>query len=79
LDDDVVTLLDRENRRANEPMKQTVNRILRTGLIHASKPGKPGRFIVQPLDLGITRDQWKAWEGKKIEEILEEAERPTER
>lgn len=76
IDDDVASLLEKENRRANEPMKQTVNRVLRSGLIQAANPPKPKRFVVKPLDTGLTAEQWKKWEGMKIEDILEEAERP---
>jgi len=32
IDDDVAALLEKDNRRAKEPMKQTVNRILRAVL-----------------------------------------------
>lgn len=79
IDDDVTTLLQRENRRAAEPMKQTVNRMLRAGLAQAAKPAKRKRFVVKPLDLGTTPEQWAAWSGKSIHEILEEAEGPDAR
>jgi len=76
LDPDVVALLEKENRRANEPMKQTVNRALRSGLILAIKPPAPKRFVVVPFDTGLTSEQWMQWEAKgmNIEDILEEAE-----
>jgi len=77
LDDDVAALLEKENRRAGEPMKQTVNRVLRSGLTMAANPPKPKRFIVKPLDLGTTAEQWARWSGMKLEDILEEAERPS--
>ncbi len=78
LDDDVAALLEKENRRANETMKQTVNRALRTGLLQAAKPAPRERFVVKPFDTGLTSEQWKKWEGKgmSIEDILEEAEGP---
>jgi hypothetical protein len=76
IDDDVAALLEKENRRAAEPMKQTVNRVLRSGLIYAANPPKPKRFVVKPLDLGTTPEQWAKWSGMKLEDILEEAERP---
>lgn len=79
IDDDVAALLAKENRRAGEPMKQTVNRVLRTGLIHAANPVKPKRFVVKPLNLGTTPEQWAAWSGMKLDEILEEAERSSPR
>lgn len=76
IDDDVAALLTKENRRANETMKQTVNRALRTGLLQASKPLPARRFVVEPLDLGTTPEQWAKWSNMKLEDILEEAERP---
>ena len=79
LDDDVAALLEKENLRTGEPMKQTVNRVLRSGLFQAAKPAKPKRFVVKPFDTGITAEQWKTWGETKIEEILEQAEMPLTR
>jgi hypothetical protein len=79
LDDDVAALLEKENRRAGEPFKQTVNRLLRAGLQQAARPPKQKRFVVKPLDLGTTREQWERWKDMKLEDILEEAERPASR
>lgn len=75
IEDDLAVQLERENRRTGEPWKQTVNRVLRCGIDHISRPAKPKRFVVKPLDLGTTPEQWAAWEGRKLEDILEEAER----
>jgi len=74
LDDDVAALLEKENHRANEPMKQTVNRVLRSGLTVAANPPKPKRFVVKPFDTGLTAEDWKKWGGMTIEDILDEAE-----
>ena len=60
-------------------MKQTVNRVLRAGLLHATKPVKPKRFVVKPFDTGLTSEQWKTWGETKIEEILQQAEMPLTR
>jgi hypothetical protein len=79
LDDDVAALLAKENRRADEPFKRTVNRLLRAGLQHAANPPRPKRFIVKPLDLGTTPEQWDRWKDMKLEDILDEAERPSTR
>jgi hypothetical protein len=79
IDEDVARLLEKENRRAAEPMKQTVNRVLRCGLAQVAKPVKPKRFVVKPFDLGITREQWAKWNGKSIWDILEDAEGPLAR
>ena len=74
LDDDVSTLLNKEIRRSGEPMKKAVNRLLRTGLAQAATVPKPKRFVVKPIDTGLTAAQWAEWNGMKIEEILEQAE-----
>jgi hypothetical protein len=76
IDDDVAAQLEKENRRAGEPMKQTVNRVLRSGLAVAAKPVKPKRFVVKPLDLGTTPEWWAQWNGKSPMEILDEIEGP---
>jgi hypothetical protein len=76
IDEDVAALLEKENRRAAEPMKQTINRALRNGLIAAAKPAAPKRVTIKPLNLGTTPEQWEKWSGMKLEDILEEAERP---
>lgn len=73
IDDDVAALLEKENRRAAEPMKQTVNRVLRSGLIQAANPPKPKRFVVKPFDTDITSEQWKTWGETKFEDILKQA------
>ncbi len=74
LDADVAALLAKENRRANEPMKQTINRALRQGLSIAATPPKPKRFVVKPFKTKITSEQWKAWGETRLEERLSEAE-----
>jgi hypothetical protein len=78
IDEDVAALLQSEIRRSGEPMKQAVNRLLRTGLQEAAKPAKPTRFVVKPIDTGLTAEQWRAWEAKgmSVDDILEEAEGP---
>lgn len=75
IDDDVAALLENENRTAHEPMKQTINRVLRAGLTSCSNPSKGKRVIVKPIDTGITRKQWQQWSGRKLEDVLEEADR----
>jgi hypothetical protein len=71
LDEDVAKLLEKENRRAGEPMKQTVNRVLRSGLAQAANPVKPKRFVVKPFDLG-TPAQWERWKNLSAQEILDD-------
>ena len=75
IDDDVATLLQKENSRAGEPLKKTVNRILRAGLQQVANPPKPTPFVIKPIDTGLTAERWQKWDGVKIEDILEEAER----
>ncbi len=79
IDDDVAALLEKENLRTGEPMKQTVNRVLRCGLLHAARPVKPKRFVVKPFDTGITSEQWKTWGETSLEEILQQTETPLAR
>jgi hypothetical protein len=79
IDDDVAALLEKENRRAGEPMKQTVNRVLRSGLVQAANPAKPKRFVVKPIEGLGTAEQWAQWSGKSIWEILDDIEGPLAR
>ena len=79
IDDDVAALLEKENRRANEPMKQTVNRVLRSGLTVAANPPKPKRFVVKPFDTGLTAAQWKSWGESKLEDVMYEYEHEKQR
>lgn len=72
LDDDVAALLEKENRRANEPMKQTVNRVLRSGLAHTARPQKPKRFKVKPYKLNLPPE----WTSGSIQELIDMVEGP---
>ena len=75
IDDDVASLLKRENRRSGEPFKQTVNRCLRLALVGSSQRVRPKLFKVIPIDLqlpdGINLDKTSA--------ILEALEGPLHR
>jgi hypothetical protein len=75
IDDDVASLLKKENRRAGEPFKQTVNRCLRIALTSPPQRVKPKPFKVTPIDLqlpeGINLDKTSA--------ILEALEGPLHR
>jgi hypothetical protein len=72
LDDDVAAKLRAEARRAGEPFKQTVNRVLRTGLNvrSAAVSAPPFKVKARPLGLrpGFSYDQ--VWE------LIEQAEGP---
>lgn len=72
LDGDVAALLEKENRRAGEPMKQTVNRLLRSGLAAASKPAPSKPFVVKPLPPMGTPEQWDRWKDMSAQKILDE-------
>ena len=75
IDDDVASLLKKENRRAGEPFKQTVNRCLRIALTSSGRRAQPKPFKVTPIDLelpeGINQDKASA--------ILEALEGPLHR
>jgi hypothetical protein len=75
IDDDVATLLRKENRRSGEPFKQTVNRCLRMALTASPQRAKPKPFKVTPIDLelpdGVNLDKTSA--------ILEALEGPMHR
>jgi len=75
IDDDVATLLKKENRRSGEPFKQTVNRCLRIALTAPPQRVRRKPFKVTPIDLqlpeGINLDKTSA--------ILEALEGPLHR
>ena len=75
IDDDVATLLKKENRRSGEPFKQTVNRCLRIALTSSPRRAQPKPFKVTPIDLqlpeGVNLDKTSA--------ILEALEGPLHR
>ena len=71
IDDDVAALLEKENRRAGEPMKQTVNRILLTGLMHATNPPKPKRFVVKPIQGMRLPSEWTSGSVQELIDMVE--------
>ena len=71
IDDDVAALLEKENRRAAEPMKQTVNRVLRSGLIIAANPPKPKRFVVKPIQGMKLPQQWTSGSVQELIDMVE--------
>jgi hypothetical protein len=52
-------------------MKQTVNRVLRAGLIHAGRPAKPKPFIVEPIQGLHMPPGWTSGCVQKLLDILE--------
>jgi hypothetical protein len=75
LDDDVATLLEKEMRRTGQPMKQTVNHLLRSGLQQAAAPIKPRPFRVKPRKIGLPAE----WTSGCVAELIEMLEGPAHR
>lgn len=74
IDDDVAALLKREMKRAGEPLKQTVNRCLRSALTFSpAKSAKP--FKVRSRSMGLP----PGMSYDNIGEILEQLEGPEHR
>lgn len=71
LDEDVAGLLKREMRRSGASLKETVNDLLRLGLMASGKrTRKP--FVVTPLPLGLPAGS----SYDNIEELIEALEGP---
>lgn len=71
IDDDVAALLDQENRRAVEPMKQTINRVLRRGLVQGAKPTRPKRFVVKPIEGFRLPAEWTSGSVQELIDMVE--------
>lgn len=70
LDDDVAKLLEKEQRRSGNSLKQVVNHFLRLGLTTKQPARKP--FKVTPINLGLPHYD-------KVEDLLEYLEGPEHR
>jgi hypothetical protein len=71
LDDDVAGLLKKEMRRSGASLKETVNELLRLGLMASHhRTRKP--FVVTPLPLGLP----PGLSYDNIEELIEALEGP---
>jgi hypothetical protein len=75
IDDDVATLLEKEMRRTGKPLKQTVNQLLRIGLVQAATPVKPRPFRVKPRKIGLPVE----WTSGSVAELIEKLEGPMHR
>lgn len=74
LDDDVASLLNKEARRSGESLKETVNRLLRLGLIAVKQPvRKP--FVVKSMNLRLP----PGMSFDNVEELLDQLEGPYRR
>ncbi|HEX7159591.1 MAG TPA: hypothetical protein VF214_11290 [Edaphobacter sp.] len=75
IDDDVAALLEKEMRRTGQPLKQTVNQLLRSGLQQAAAPVKPKPFKVRARKIGLPSE----WTSGSISELIEMLEGPLHR
>ena len=75
LDDDLAAQLSLESRRSGEPLKQTVNRLLRAGLTQQKTPAKLPRFKVRARKIGIPSD----WLSSSTQQLLDRLDGPTAR
>ncbi len=75
IDDDVAMLLEKEMRRTGQPLKQTVNQLLRSGLQQASTPAKPKPFRVKARNLGLPAE----WTSGCVQELIDMLEGPSHR
>jgi hypothetical protein len=67
IDDDVASLLEKEMRRTGQPLKQTVNDLLRSGLQRAAVPAKPRVFKVKAKRIGLPAE----WTSGSVSELIE--------
>jgi hypothetical protein len=72
IDEDVVALLEKEMRRTGQPLKQTVNDLLRSGLQQAAIPAKRKPFKVRARRIGLPKE----WTSGSVSELLEMLEGP---
>ena len=75
IDDDVAALLKKEVRRSGDPLKTTVNRVLRLGLMAAKQAQPLEPFVVTPFDLSLPA----GLNYDNIEELLDSLEGPGRR
>jgi hypothetical protein len=69
IDDDIAAILEQEMRRSGDSFKETVNRLLRLGLLASREPGKK-KFRVVPRALGLPRGT----NYDNVEELIESLE-----
>ena len=72
IDDDVAHLLEKEMRRTGQPLKRTVNDLLRSGLQQAAAPILPKPFKVRARKIGLPAE----WTSGSIPELIEIFEGP---
>ena len=74
LDDDVVNLLKEEMRRSGSSLKETVNDLLRRGLMASGSKTRKA-FVVTPLALGLPA----GLSYDNVEDLIEALEGPAHR
>jgi hypothetical protein len=62
-------------RRTGQPLKQTVNDLLRSGLQQAAKPVMPKPFKIRTRKLGLPKE----WTSGSVSELIEMLEGPNYR
>jgi hypothetical protein len=67
IDDDVASLLEKEMRRTGQPLKTTVNHLLRSGLQQAAAPVKPKPVRITTRRLGLPKE----WTSGSVSELIE--------
>jgi hypothetical protein len=72
LEEDVASLLHKEIRQSGKSLKETVNHLLRLGLM-ASRQRVSKRFVVTPRPLGLP----PGLSYDNVEELIEALEGPT--
>ena len=75
IDDDVAQLLQEEVRRSGDTFKETVNDVLRKGLVARRNPPRRKKFVVKPLPLNTGLGTRYA----KVEDLIEALEGPMHR
>lgn len=75
IDDDVAALLEKEVRRTGQPLKQTVNQLLRSGLQQAATPVRMKPFKVRSRKIGLPAE----WTSGSVSELIEMLEGPMHR
>jgi hypothetical protein len=53
IDDDIAVLVEQEQRRTGDSFKETVNRLLRHGLMNAKEKAVTKPFEVTPIPMGL--------------------------
>jgi len=71
IDDDIAALLKQEMRRTGEPLKQALNRALRSGLTLKTTSGKHKRFVVKPIEGLRLPPEWTSGSVQELLDILE--------